>query len=208
MRTFSPCNFWIWNKFALVIMNHDSICTLDEAKVFLALNNERDRVFQIKYMRSIPIRNVIDIALSSCGSNQISISNRHVNNSIFEIKMLSEINVIRQNISHLNSILVIQICFPVIVGDLFVDYLTEYHISVTTSSCTKSSVSWPNKFFNRTAFCLVERVSPTCLVTYFEHSKSTYRKVFSVRTPWNWAYNIIIRSWGIEKPSLVKKELP
>lgn len=83
--TFGSNNFGIGDEFALIVVDHEAICTLDKTKVFGTLKNEGHRVFQIKDMRSVPIGNVVNIALVGSRDNQIIISDRHVYHSILEV---------------------------------------------------------------------------------------------------------------------------
>ena len=125
-------------------MNHYAVCALNQAEVFLALNDKSHRVFQVKYMRCIPIRNIVDVCLGGCNSHQISIANRHVNHPIFKVKIFSKFNVVRENICNLNTILVVEVGLPVVVGHLLIHNLSENYTSISTGSCTKSSVGRPN----------------------------------------------------------------
>jgi hypothetical protein len=45
-------------------------------------------------MRSVPIGNIIDIALICSGCDEISIPDGHIDHSVFEIKILLELYIL------------------------------------------------------------------------------------------------------------------
>lgn len=87
-------------------------------------------------MGSVPVGNVVDVALRSSIRHQISIPNRHVNHSVFEIQVLLEFHVLRENVSHLNSVLIVQVGLPVVVSYLLVHHFSKYDVTVSTSTST------------------------------------------------------------------------
>ena len=44
-------------------------------------------------MGSIPVGDVVDIALRSCGGYQVPVPDREVNHPVFEVKMLLEFDI-------------------------------------------------------------------------------------------------------------------
>ncbi len=66
-------------------------------------------------MRGVPVGNIVDVALAGSSSNEVAKSDRHVDDSIFEVEVLLEFNIFRQDVSHLNSILIVEVGLPVIV---------------------------------------------------------------------------------------------
>lgn len=113
-------------------MDHDAVGALDEAEILLTLHDEGQRVFQVEDVRSVPVWNVVDIALRSCGSNKVAISDRHVDDSVLEVQVLLELDVFRKDVSHFDPVFVVQVGLPVVVTHLFIHHLTEQHISITT----------------------------------------------------------------------------
>ena len=113
-------------------MDHNAVGTLDEAEILLALHNEGQRILQIEDVRSVPVWNVVYIALRSCGCDEVAISDRHVYDSVLEVQVLLELNVFREDVSYFDPVFVVQVGLPIVVTHLFVHHLTEQHISITT----------------------------------------------------------------------------
>ena len=91
-------------------------------------------------MRGIPVRYVVDVALGGGGSDETAVSDRHVYNSVFEIQMFFELYIFRQNVSHLDSVLIVKIGFPVVIGYLFIDDLSKDDIAVATCSSAEGAI--------------------------------------------------------------------
>lgn len=51
------------------------------------MKDEADRIFEVKNVRGVPVRKIVNVALVGGGDNQIVVANRHVNNSVFEIEI-------------------------------------------------------------------------------------------------------------------------
>lgn len=58
-------------------------------------------------MRGVPVGNIVNVALRSSCRNEIAKTNGHVYHSIFEVQMLLELDILRKDISHLDSVLII-----------------------------------------------------------------------------------------------------
>lgn len=189
--TFSTSNFRICDKLSIIIVYHKSLSTFNKTEKFGALSDESYWVFQVKNMRSVPVWKIINITLVCSRDNKIVPSDWHVDNSIFEIEEFAHFC---QNISDDNSVFIIKISLPVAVVKLFIYNLAKDDISASTWSCAQCAIWWPRKFFNGSNLGLVKWISPTCLITEFEHSKATYRKILSIRTPRYWVNYVIV--WG------------
>jgi len=83
--TFSTSYFRIRNQLSLIIMDHYSISAFNKAEILVALKNERNWIFQIEDMRSIPVRNIVYVAVISCSCYQIIVAYWHIDNSVFEV---------------------------------------------------------------------------------------------------------------------------
>jgi len=59
----------------------------------MTLKNKSNRILQIENVGRIPVRNVVNIKLRCSDGNQTAIAYRHVDHSIFEIKMFLELDV-------------------------------------------------------------------------------------------------------------------
>ena len=88
-------------------MDHDAICALDEAEILLTLDDEGQRVLKIEDVRSVPVGNVVDVALSSCGSDEIAISDGHVDDSVLEVQVFLEFYVFREDVGHFYPVFVV-----------------------------------------------------------------------------------------------------
>ena len=135
-NTFCTSNLWIWNQFAFIIVNHDSICALNQTEIFMTHQDKGYRILQVEDMRSVPVGNIVDVTLRSCSCNEVIISNTHVNDSVLEVQIFLKLDIIRKNVGNFNSILSIQICLPVVVSYLLINNFTKYHVSISTSSWT------------------------------------------------------------------------
>jgi len=71
----------------------------------MTLEDKSHGIFQVQYIRSVPVWNVVNVALGGSGGYEIAISDRHVNNSVLEVKILLKFNILRQNISDFYSVL-------------------------------------------------------------------------------------------------------
>ena len=91
-------------------------------------------------MRSVPVGNVVYVALTSSGGDQVAMADRHIDHSVLKVQMFLEFNVLRKDICDFDSILVIKVGFPVIVSDLLVYHFTKNDISVSTGASTQSSI--------------------------------------------------------------------
>jgi hypothetical protein len=88
-------------------VDHDAVCAFDEAEVFLALDDEGQGVLEVEDVRSIPVGDVVDVALGSCCCDQVAKTNRHVDDSVLEVKVLLELDVLRKDVRDLDSVLVV-----------------------------------------------------------------------------------------------------
>lgn len=91
-------------------------------------------------MWSVPVGNVIYVALTSSGGDQVAMADRHIDHSVLEVQVFLEFNVLRENICDFDSILVIKVGFPIIIGDLLVHHFTKNYISISTGASTQSSI--------------------------------------------------------------------
>lgn len=95
-------------------------------------------------MGSVPVWDVVDIALSSCGSDQVSMSDRKVNHSVFEVKMLFEFDSFGEDVRHIDTVLIIETGLPVVIANLLVDHLAEYDVTVSTGASTDCTIRRPD----------------------------------------------------------------
>ena len=94
-------------------------------------------------MRSVPVGNVVDVALRGCGCNEIAVANWNVDDSVFEVQIFFEFDILGEDVSDLYSVVSVQVGLPIIVGDLLIDYLTDDDVTISTSSWTESTICWP-----------------------------------------------------------------
>jgi hypothetical protein len=97
---------------------------------------------------SVPVGDVVNVALGCCGGDEVAPADGHIDHAVFEVKVFLEVYILREDVSDLNAILIIEVCFPVIVGDLLVYYLTENHVAVPTSTSAQCSVSRPSQLLH------------------------------------------------------------
>lgn len=88
-------------------------------------------------MRCIPVGKIENVALVRSCNDKIIITYGHIDDAIFELKILIHLG---QNVRDHNFILVIQICLPVVVANLFVDHFSEDDITRPTRTCTECTI--------------------------------------------------------------------
>ena len=99
-------------------------------------------------MRGVPVGNVVDVALGSSGSYQVSPADRHVDHSVLEVQMLLEFHVFREDVSDFDAVLIVEIGLPVAVGHLLVHHLSKDHVSVPAGTSAHRAIGRPSQFFD------------------------------------------------------------
>ena len=79
-------------------------------------------------MRGVPIGKVVNVALVGCSDYQVVKAQRHVDDSVLKVQELAHFS---QNISNDDSVLVVKICLPIVVAELFVDHLSKNYVTAS-----------------------------------------------------------------------------
>lgn len=85
-------------------------------------------------MGGVPVGDVVDVALGGCGCNKIAVANRNVDDSVFEVQIFFEFDVLGEDVSDFYSIVGVEVGLPIIVGDLLIDYFTKDDVAISTGS--------------------------------------------------------------------------
>lgn len=182
-------------------MDHDAVGALDQAEVLLALQDKGHGVLEVEDVRSVPVGNVVDVALGGSGSDQVSPTDRHVDHSVLEVQVLLEVHVFREDVRDFDAVLVVEVGFPVAVGYLLVHHLSKNHIAVPAGPSTHRAVGRPGQLFDRTVFQLAEGVGPARLVANFEHAEGAHCEVVAVGTPADRVDHVVVGRGGVEQSS-------
>ena len=117
-------------------MNHNAVGALNQAEVLVALQDEGDGVLEIENVGSVPVGYVVDVAVVGSSGDEVVVADGHVYDSVLEIKVLLELNVLREDVRHFNAVLIVQVRLPIVVRHIFIHNLTENNVSVSTRTST------------------------------------------------------------------------